>query len=359
MDQLHIQSAQGPYKVFFHPRFSETKAALEAQKPTHFIIDRNVYQLHKSGLDELIAGRPTYFIDATEETKTIHGVEKFSTWLQQNQAFRSSVLVAIGGGITQDLAAFTSHVYYRGISWVFYPTTLLSMCDSSIGAKCGINLNEFKNQLGVFHAPKAIFTCSNFLETLPDFHVSSGYGEILKLFLTLNAWEMLPELEKALTRGLRNPELLTLIRKALEIKKQVIEADEFESDFRRVLNYGHSFGHSLESITNHEIPHGLAVAWGMDIINFIAHQRGLLDQQNYLRIKNLIKTHFPFYLSRKIGAEELINGARKDKKSDPSGINLVFLTNQGKLGIHKVPFDQSLQSQISQYLETENVYFMH
>lgn len=356
LEKMKIKSAQGDYHVHFLDGALGADSELNALKPSHFVIDENVYRLHKGSLDKLVQGRPMHLIEATEETKTLHGVEKFATFLQKNGANRSSVVVAVGGGITQDLACFTSHNYYRGIPWVFFPTTLLSMCDSSIGAKCGINLNEFKNQLGVFQSPKAVFTCSEFLSTLPEFHVSSGYGEILKLYLTDSDWGLLDELEGALAGGLRNPKLLALIRTSLEIKKKVIEADEYEADYRRVLNYGHSFGHSLEAITNHEIPHGLAVAWGLDLINFMGVQRGLLSESRFNRIHELIRNHLPFKLSGNISTTALINGARKDKKTDNTGINLVFLTDSGKLEIKKVPFDEMLQGHVESYLSSRNVY---
>jgi len=356
LQEMPIKSGLGDYKVHFFDDPVKSVDLLNSQKPTHFIADRNVYELHKSSIDFLKGDNPLFLIDATEETKTLDGVHAFATWLQNHNANRSSVVVALGGGITQDLAAFTAHNYYRGIPWIFFPTTLLAMCDSSIGAKCGVNLNEFKNQLGCFQAPKVIFTCSDFLKTLPDFHVSSGYGEILKLYLTSKNWGLLDELESALAQGLRNPSLLSIVRTSLEIKRSIIEVDEFEKDLRRILNYGHTFGHALESMTNHEIPHGLAVAWGMDLINWMAVQRGLLAEPKYQRIRSLIKKHFPYKFKQKISAEALINGARKDKKTDQTGINLIFLNDGCFLEIRKVPFDDLLRGHIERYVNTENIY---
>lgn len=359
LEKMQIQSAQGTYFVHFFETLNETGGTLNDYRPTHFVIDRNVFNLHQPTLQSLIAGRPTYLIDATEDTKTLSGVSELSSWLQANGANRSSRLVGIGGGITQDLVTFTAHCYYRGIPWCFLPTTLLSMCDSSIGAKCGINLNEFKNQLGVFQSPSAVITCAEFLKTLPDFHIASGYGEILKLHLTANDWNLFDSAAEAMKTGLRNPSLSALIRKSLEVKKQVIEADEYEADYRRVLNYGHSFGHSLEAITNHEIPHGLAVAWGMDIINFIALKRNFLSETNFWRVHKVIQDRLPFQLKTPISAESLINGSRKDKKTDASGINLVFLKNEGNLEIKKVAFDDQLKNEIAEYLSQRNVYAGH
>lgn len=356
LDELIIKSAQGSYRVCFSKTIQEIKPVLLDYRGTHFVSDRVVFDLHKKELEQIVGKRPLYLIDATEDTKTLTGVSELSSWLQKNGANRSSSLVAVGGGITQDLVTFTAHVYYRGIPWVFLPTTLLSMCDSSIGAKCGINLNDFKNQLGVFQSPKAVFTCLQFLETLPDFHMSSGYGEILKLHLTGSDWGLFTSLVSALEGGLRNDSLQGLIKTSLNIKREIIEIDEYETDLRRVLNYGHSFGHSLESITHHEIPHGLAVAWGIDLINFIAMERGYLSEKKFVAIHELIKNKLPFKIKSIVSSESLINGARKDKKTDNTGINLIFLMESGSLEIKRVPFDEQLAQEVSDYLRHHNVY---
>lgn len=354
--ELPIKSALGDYSVQFFRNPLESKTLLNSYKPSHFIVDRIVYGLHKEIIDLLAENRPLFLMDATEEMKSLDGMQLFATWLQSQGANRSSVLVAIGGGITQDLAAFTAHNYYRGISWIFFPTTLLAMCDSCIGAKCGLNLNDFKNQLGCFQAPRAIFTCSDFLQTLPDFHIASGYGEILKLHLTGGDWGLIADLESSLQQGLRNDSLLEVIFKSLQIKKTIIEIDEFEKDLRRTLNYGHSFGHALEAVTNHVVPHGLAVAWGIDLINWIAFQRSILDERHYKTVQSFIKKFLPHKLNQKISTAELIQAAKKDKKTEPSGINLIFLNNHCSLEIRKIPFDQALADQVSSYLEGQNIY---
>lgn len=359
VEDLLIKSAQGNYRVFFSADLSEKAAIFNEYKASHFVIDRNVFESHTKAIISLVDNRPMYLVDAMEDTKTLTGVANLCSWLQSNRGNRASCLVAIGGGITQDLVTFTSHVYYRGIPWIFYPTTLLSMCDSSIGAKCGINLNEFKNQLGVFQSPRAVFTCAEFLRSLSDFHIRSGYGEILKLHLTGKDWEFLAKVRDALKFGLRNEKLLELIKTSLEIKRQIIEEDEFETDLRRVLNYGHSFGHSLESVTAHEIPHGLAVAWGIDLINFIGFKRKFLSEERYQEVRNIIRNYLPYKLISPVSCESLINGARKDKKTDNNGINLIFLMDTGNLEIKKIAFDRQLEAEVSEYLSNYNVYAGH
>ena len=278
-DRMIIKSEQGDYPVDFVGEVGWCLRSLTPGPETFVIIDEVLADLYGQALGELLE-YPTYQMKADEESKTLTGVSLFVDWLLENRATRSARIVAIGGGVIQDVATFASHIYYRGVSWTFVPTTLLSQADSCIGAKSSINVLPLKNQLGVFHSPSHVIVCSEFLTTLPQIEVDSGYGEIYKLALT-NEGAFFDELIEALrSGGHRNPHVLEMIRNALESKRLVIEKDEHESDLRRVLNYGHSFGHALEALTHNEVPHGLAVMWGMDLINFLGVQVGADEPRN-------------------------------------------------------------------------------
>lgn len=356
---LPIRSAQGDYQVHFSPDVSSALAATVTVGDCFYLVDATVMRLYDSELKEPLSSRPCLVVEATEEAKTLGGVSMVVDWLQKNNATKGSVIVAVGGGIIQDLATFSSHIYYRGIRWIHVPTTLLSMSDSCIGAKCGINLNEFKNQLGVFQSPSAVFVASSFTRTLSDLDVASGYGEILKLMLT-GAPDGLDRLDRAVASGgLRNPQLAALIYESLSVKKVVIEEDEYERDLRRVLNYGHTFGHALESLTSHEVPHGLGVAWGIDLVNHIAVARGLLSEDVFARVHRWILEQMPFRLSRRVSPAELIAAARRDKKATGNTVNLVLLERPGSLKIVKVPFDATLEAQVADYLERHDVFRGH
>jgi len=347
---LPIRSAQGRYVV----RFSAgVRAALEAAATLDdpfFLVDTNVLRLYAADMQPILGSRNHLAVDATEEEKTLTGVTRVVDWLQGRNATKRSTIVAVGGGIVQDIACFSAHIYYRGIRWVHVPTTLLSMSDSCIGAKCALNLNDFKNQLGAFHSPSAVFVATTFLRTLSDTDVASGYGEILKLLLT-GPSDGLDRLDRAVSvGGLRNAELPALIYESLAVKKVVIEEDEYERDRRRVLNYGHTFGHALESLTAHEVPHGLAVAWGLDLVNHIAAARGLVDPRFVERVHVWIAEHLPVRLSRSVTASDLIGAARRDKKASVDEVNLIVLEAPGMLKVMKVRFDADLEKQVSDYL---------
>jgi 3-dehydroquinate synthase len=350
LDPLAIKSAQGVYPVVFDATIVDLCEALAAQPRSLVIIDRKVAGLYREALAPLLAGRPVHEVDATEDEKTLEGCTRALKFMQANNASRQSRVVAIGGGIVQDITTFCAHVYYRGVKWVYVPTTLLGMADSCIGAKASINFNGFKNQLGVFHSPAEVRICLEFLETLPDIELASGYGEIVKLHL-VGSREQFADLSKTLNaQGWRNDRLAEFIRASLSIKKAVIEVDEFDDGVRRILNFGHTFGHALEAVTDHGIPHGLAVAWGMDLCNYIALRRGLLGEEDFSEIHRLLELRFPHTLKRPIDARALLSATLRDKKIRDNRLTLILLKEPGTLEIVPQDYGADLESWVGSYL---------
>lgn len=352
LESLLIRSAMGDYRVDFWRSLELAIASLTDPKGCFLIMDRKVEALYRTRLASLANRYPTFLLDADENTKTLDGVAKLSTWLQENGANKRSRLIAVGGGIIQDICAFTAHVFYRGIPWVFFPTTLLSMCDSCIGAKSSINHAKAKNQLGAFHSPIQVHIVPDFLTTLDERDLKSGYGEILKLMLT----ESLTDFERfenqlSETQTLLASWLPSLIRRSLEIKKAIIEVDELERDLRRILNFGHTFGHAIETLSNYEVPHGLAVAWGIDLVNYIAVRRNLLDAATAARVRALIRRHLSISTQYKLHAERLIAGIRSDKKAETDHVNLILLHAQPfGLKVVKQAYDPELKSWLEEYV---------
>ncbi len=357
MEWLHIKSGQGDYSI---DGFDELDALVQVVRKIPkavVLIDRNVANLYANRLVPLLNSVPTLPIDALEDEKTLTGVTRVLNFFQQANCVKQSVVVAIGGGIIQDIATFSSHLYYRGVKWVYVPTTLLSMSDSCIGAKCGINFNEFKNQLGVFHSPSRVLICVKLLDTLSDSDIRSGYGEVLKLMLTGSA-ELFDGLKDCVDQhGFRNSELATFIHQSLSVKRSIIEVDEYETDLRRVLNYGHTFGHSLEAITQHEIPHGLAVAWGVDVANFISFRRAMLTEADFLAVHDFIARHFNYRISCRVSVADLIRGAQRDKKVRDGKLNMALLERPGSLRIVPIAFDHSLETTLTEYMSNSHVVY--
>jgi 3-dehydroquinate synthase len=235
------------------------------------------------------------------------------------------------------------------------PTTLLAMSDSCIGAKTGINFNSYKNQLGFFYSPMKVHISLKFLETLGENDIISGYGEIFKLSLSgpIDCFKFLSDCLKK--RGFHNPDIKDLIYQSLSIKKHVIEIDEYESDLRRILNYGHTFGHSLETFSNYETPHGIAVAWGMDLANWISYKKGFLSKKDFMRIHELAEQFFSFRISKNFIVKDLIEGAKRDKKVSEGKLNLILLEKPGKLRIVPTNFDDNLEKLIAEYLNNYSI----
>ena len=355
LPSLPIASGQGEYRVDFFDAIPELLAELEAEKGAMIICDGRIADLYRERLQRLFSVHPVHLVAATEDEKTFEGAKRFLDFLQINNAVKQTLVIAIGGGIIQDIATIATLLYFRGLRWVFVPTTLLAMCDSSIGAKSGINLNGFKNQLGAFNAPRRILIAMRFLDTLAEADICSGYGEILKLLLT-GSREQYERLEQAVdTGGWRNPHLEGLIYESLLVKKGVIEVDEYERDLRRILNYGHTFGHALESLTDHGLPHGTAVAWGIDLVNWIAMRRGLLSAGDYARIHAFIARHWTCRVAKPFDADGLIQGTRRDKKVHDGKLTLIILERPGSLRVVPVAFDSELRQQVGDYLLSDSV----
>ena len=201
------------------------------------------------------------YIEAKESRKNINTVLEIIDYLYNNNFNKKNKLIVIGGGITQDIGGFVSAIFKRGIRWIYIPTTLLSMTDSCIGGKVGINRNS-KNMLGLFASPEKVIISVFFLKTLSEDMIISGLGESLKLAIICGENEI-----SNFFRLYINKDYLTIIKQSLVIKKSIIEYDELEKNERRVLNYGHTIGHAIESSTDFFIPHGIAVLFGMLYIN--------------------------------------------------------------------------------------------
>ena len=355
---FEIKSAQRTYPV----NFINTLPALADQllniPNAVVLIDEKVKNLYQSSLGAVFAKFPTLAIAATEENKTFVGVETVVDWFVANNVNKANHILVIGGGIIQDISAFSAGIYFRGLTWTFVPTTLLAMSDSCIGAKTGINWKAAKNQLGVFNSPFGIYICTEFLKTLDPNDIKSGYGEILKLHLTAGYEKFLKleaDIEK--TGHLDSALTATHIYDSLMIKKSVIEIDEYEKDLRRILNFGHTFGHALESVTNHSVPHGLAVAWGIDFVNFLSMQAKELEPAKYQRVKNFIKKNLSQHRLEKLSAETLLSSSKRDKKAvSAKEVNMVFFTDANQLKIKKTTFDEGLSLQLTQFLSHERVF---
>jgi 3-dehydroquinate synthase len=322
-EKLNIQSHKGVYSVHFENQLLANAGKLLAGEP-HFLIDANVARLYAKQLKPILDHKSCIVIEATEENKSIERIIPVFEQLVSNSVRRDHTLVAIGGGIIQDITCFIASTLLRGLAWKFVPTTLLSQADSCIGSKSSINLGKTKNIIGTFNPPNEIFVCTDFLDTLENKEILSGIGEILKVH-AIDSAASFDQLSADYDAMLSDRTvLLAYIRRALLIKQRFIEVDEFDRGVRNIFNYGHSFGHAIEAATNFGVPHGIAVAMGMDMANRIASLRGLITEQQYKRMHPVLRKNYVSYAKTNIPLDEMLSALLKDKKNTSSKLVLIF-----------------------------------
>lgn len=326
-DGIVIQSHKGPYRVAFEPGLLQ---APEKHIPdeSHLLMDSRVAQLYREQFSSRISHPRTLVIEATEENKSIERVADFMRKLVGNKVRRSHTLIAIGGGIIQDITCFIASTLLRGLEWRFVPTTLLAQADSCIGSKSSINLGSVKNILGTFNPPREVLICPGFLKTLDAKDIRSGIGEIIKVH-AIDSAESFDRLSADYERLSSDERLLQeYIRRALLIKQRYIEADEFDLGIRNIFNYGHSFGHAIESATGFAVPHGIAVTMGMEVANRIAALRGLLPEDQYRRMHPMLVKNYGKFADVHLPVQAVLDALTKDKKNTSQ--NLVLILPTGK-----------------------------
>lgn len=318
-----------------------------------YLIDDRLPDLYSDEIKFISENHKVIYLEAKETNKTLNYAYKLIENLLEVGVRKDSTLIAIGGGITQDLVAFISSILFRGINWEFYPTTLLAQCDSCIGSKSSINFKGYKNLLGTFLPPKNIFIYKEFLNTLEIKDIKSGIGEMSHYFLSKKGskiFELFNEYENLINhRSL----LLPYIKESLRIKKDVIELDEYDKNERHIFNYGHTFGHALEYITNNKIPHGQAVTVGINIANFISMNKNLLTKKKFDEIYKLTKINFPEYRLSVSLIPKYIDALSKDKKNKDEYLGCILLDQNHDLKKHYLKMDNDFEKILIQFFERD------
>jgi 3-dehydroquinate synthase len=297
----------------------------------------DVWELHGDKLKAPLASRPYHvlFFPGGEPNKRMSQVEALAEQMVEVGGDRSSVVIAFGGGIVGDLAGFLAAIFMRGIPVIQIPTTLLAQVDAAVGGKTGANLVRGKNLIGSFHQPLAVLIDPDVLRTLPEREFRAGLYEIIKSGIIRDA-ELFQILDAHVesVRG-QNPEILDrIIADAVRIKAEVVTADEREGDLRRILNFGHTFGHALEAETKYErFLHGEAVAWGMHAATHLAEKIGRLSARDAAAIHIVIAKYGPIPSLEGIEAERLAARLRSDKKTVQGKVHFVLPVKIGEVAI--------------------------
>ena len=298
------------------------------------LIDKNVFNILFKGKFTFDPSK-IFFIEACEEVKNLETVlDILDLFITQNVNKLSSVFV-IGGGVLQDLGGTSSYLYKRGVPWQYIPTTLLGISDSCLGGKTAVNYKNYKNLLGLFSAPKDVLLCHEFIASLTKEDTFSGFGEIFRLLITggENAYRVFEEnIDDALDGD--NNALKKLILTSLLIKRAVIEADEYEINIRKSMNFGHTIGHAIEALSSFRIPHGIAVTLGILIETKLAVNLKLTPDTILPRLvkgaQNILEDKY-IKIMESIAFEELSDYLRKDKKTMGNNFNFSYLQSVGNM----------------------------
>lgn len=307
------------------------------------LVDENT---HEHCLPQLLGNLETSLpyeiieLEPGEELKNLESAAMLWSILSEFKADRKSLLINLGGGVISDLGGFVASTYKRGIPFVHIPTTLLSMCDASIGGKTGIDHGFLKNVVGTFSSAEKIFVYPNFLSTLPKEEKFSGLAEMLKhgLIADKNHWQVLSKLDLKKEQEIPSSE----IKRSMEIKNEIVQQDFEEKNIRKLLNFGHTIGHAIESLllaSDQKKTHGHCVAVGMLIESLISMNMGLLSKEDTDEITTVL-THFykPITLC---SWESLLKYMQNDKKNEKGEIRFTLLE-----GIGKAVFDQNVPLEV-------------
>lgn len=314
--------------------FQKLSAFLKDYKDFHIIvlIDENTKEHCIPQIHPLIEEYDPELIEipSGELHKNLQTCQFIWNRLLKIQASRKSLMINLGGGVISDMGGFVASVYKRGIPFIHIPTTLLASVDAAIGGKTGIDYRAYKNQLGVFAYPEAIFINTEFFKSLNIRQLKVGFAEMLKHALITDAdyWE---ELKK--TADFSGVDWQRFIEKSIQIKSKIVIQDPFEEGLRKLLNFGHTFGHAFESFSleHHEIPlmHGEAVALGMMAEADLSVKMLGLDQTEADRIRKYLSETYPIYKFIDKDVDELIDFVIQDKKNVKQGINFSLIKEIG------------------------------
>lgn len=351
---LVVKSSLSNYKAEFVHSVKDSLLQYIQSETSFFVVDEKVFQFYENDLAALKHVGNLIVVQANEKNKTLEKCRDIIKILVEKKVRKNFTLVAIGGGITQDIVAFISSILYRGISWVFYPTTLLAQGDSCIGSKTSINLGEYKNLVGGFYPPAKIHIWPNFLDSLTTSEIKSGIGEMLHFYFYAGsslASEIMDEYEELIKN---RSKLLRYILESLKIKKSVIELDEFDREIRNLFNYGHTFGHAIESLTNYAVPHGQAVTMGMDIANYISYKQDRLAENDFLWMKSVLSKNMPDFILEKKHLPNYIDALSKDKKNIGKNLTCILAKGLGRLEKITMPMDEDFCEIILDYFKEKD-----
>lgn len=332
-NKFYVKSGVRNYEV--NANFSINKLKALFKNPlNYFILDSKVADLYFKNQKKTKYNN-IFFIVSSEKNKNIKTANKIIDFFIKKKLTKINTVYAIGGGIVQDLAGYSCYVYKRGIPWVYVPTTMLGITDSCVGGKVALNYKNTKNIMALFSAPRKVFICFDFLKTTSQKDFLSGLGEAFRLHITggKKSYDFFKfNLENILKK--KKSTLKKVIISSLLIKKAVVEFDEYETDIRRSMNFGHSIGHAYESVLDYKIPHGLAVALGICLELILMGANTRISKK---MINDIIITFSKFFpkkylkLLKSVELKKINDVLQRDKKTEGKIIKIAVPVEFGNM----------------------------
>lgn len=345
--------------ILLNEDFSELNEYIEELKPSKILIlvDENT---HQYCLPTLLGNLETDIpfeiieIEAGEELKTIETATQLWEILSEFEADRKSLLINLGGGVITDLGGFVASTYKRGFKFINIPTTLLGMCDASIGGKTGVDLHFLKNMVGTFALPEHIFVYPKFLETLPFSELRSGFAEMLKhgLIADEKHWDDLISIKE-----LTPENIAPFVERSMQIKQTTVEQDFKEQNIRKILNFGHTVGHAVESLflkNGKIVPHGECVALGMICETQLSYLEQLINETTCTKIIENIRKFYPHLDISEFSNDEILALMQHDKKNFGGEINFSLIKNIGNAIFDYKSNPQNINACLSFYRSLNN-----
>ena len=333
MKTINIKTDSGPSRILIGEHLENLPQYIQTAKPI-IITDVNVGKLYP--LDAL--GADVITIGTGETNKTLDTIQEIYAQLLSLQADRSAFIVGVGGGIVCDITGFVASTFLRGVRFGFVATTLLAQVDASVGGKNGVNFKGYKNMVGLFRQPEFVICDFEVLKTLPPREISCGLAEIVKHASIADA-DLFAFLEKQTERVLAlDPEAIEkLVLRSVEIKSAIVSRDETEKGERRLLNFGHTFGHAIEKVSG--ASHGEAVSIGMLMASALSVERGLLAAQEDRRLRSLLaRLQLPNDFAS--NPQKILDAVSKDKKRAGDSIHFVLLAGIGKAVVEPIAMEE-------------------
>lgn len=339
MDKLHVNLGENSYDICFSKSFDGLVNELKNINAPHKLLvvtDTNVEKLYGDEVDRLLKDggydSSLYAFEAGEQNKNMNAILGICGACIEHGLDRKSMIVALGGGVTGDMAGFAAAIYMRGIDFVQVPTTLLSQSDSSVGGKTGVDFMESKNILGSFHQPKLVYINVNTLKTLPEREFVSGMGEVIKhgIIRDDEFFEFLKDNSEKV-KALDPDVLIKMAKRNCGIKAEVVECDEKENGLRAILNFGHTIGHAAESALGFKMTHGECVGLGMVAASYIAVQRNMIEESVLEEIVNILLEYGFAVKTALPSADTIYSFMQKDKKKSEGKLKFVLPVRIGEV----------------------------